>query len=109
MTQVLEQQTTEHPYIVIEPTLNEPMIAGTQIGVRLIAYYYRRQTAIEEIEEAHPELSPAAIHSAISYYLDHREEMDSSPIEAELAEAVAIHERNETAGSWVSSAEMPIS
>jgi len=101
-----EIQATGYPHIVIGPVLDEPMVEGTNITVRLIAHYYRQNAAVEEIERAHPALSPSAIHSAISYYLDHREEMDNSPIEAELAEVRAIIARNEAAGSYISSAEM---
>lgn len=101
-----ETRATGYPHIVIGPVLDEPIIEGTNITVRLIAYYYRQKAAVEEIERAHPALSLSAIHSAISYYLDHRDEMDKSPIEAELAEVSAIIQRNRTAGSYISGAEL---
>lgn len=101
-----EMRATGYPHIVMGSVLDEPMVEGTNITVRLIAYYYRQNAAVEEIEQAHPVLTPSAIHSAISYYLDHREEMDGSPIEAELAEVRAIIVRNEAGGSYISSAEL---
>ena len=101
-----ETGATGYPHIVVGPVLDESMIEGTNIAVRLIAHYYRQKAAVEEIERAHPALSPSAIHSAISYYLDHREAMDNSPIEAELAEVRAISERNRAAGSYISGAEL---
>lgn len=101
-----EVQPTEHPYIVIDPAVGEPMIRGTQITIHVIVYYYRLNAAVEEIERAHPELSPAAIHDALSYYLDHKQEIDEGKTQAELAEVNAIGARNKAAGSYVSSAEV---
>ena len=78
-----EIQPTEHPYIVRHPGIGngEPIVKGTRIAVRLIAGYYKRGDAVEEVERDYPFLSAAAIHDAISYYLDHQAE-----IEALLAE-----------------------
>ncbi len=103
----VEMQATEHPYIVTWVAFrNEPIIRDTRVSVRLIAHYYRAEMAIEEIERTHPELSPAMIHDAISYYLDHREEMDSSPLVAELDGMQATLERNRAEGTMVSGAAL---
>lgn len=74
-----EIQPTEHPYVVRHPTIGngEPIIKDTRIAVRLIAGYYKRGAAVEEIERDYPFLSAAAIHDAISYYLDHQEEIEA--------------------------------
>ena len=102
-----ELQATEHPYIVKWVAFrNEPIIRDTRISVRLIAHYYRAEMAIEEIERKHPVLSPAMIHDAISYYLDHCEEIDNSPLAAELSEMEATLKRNLAAGTMVSGAEL---
>ena len=81
---------TEHPHIVkVAGVLGgEPVIAGTRIGVAFIA---RLLQAVEpsEIIAAYPHLVPAAVYDAISYYLDHREEIDEligDSIAAALAE-----------------------
>lgn len=74
----VEIQPTEHPYIIRHFGIGsgEPLIKGTRIAVRLIAGYYKRGAAIEEIERDYPFLTAAAIHDAISYYLDHQEEIE---------------------------------
>ena len=81
-------QLTEHPYVVRHSGIGggEPIIKETRVAVRLIAGYYKRGAAIEEIERDYPFLSAAAIHDAISYYLDHQAE-----IEALIAENCIDH------------------
>lgn len=71
-------QPTEHPYIVRHPGIGsgEPIIKETRIAVRLIAGYYKRGAAVEEIERDYSFLSAAAIYDAISYYLDHQDEIE---------------------------------
>jgi len=73
-----EIQLTEHPYIVRHQGIGngEPIIKETRIAVRLIASYYKRGAAVEEIERDYPYLSAAAIYDAISYYLDHQAEIE---------------------------------
>lgn len=73
-----EIQATEHPYVVRHRGIGggEPIVKDTRIAVRLIAGYYRRGAAVEEIERDYPFLSAAAIHDAISYYLDHQTEIE---------------------------------
>lgn len=101
-----EMQATEHPYILIDPETGVPLIRGTRIAVHVIATYYRRNATVEEIERERPALSPAAIHDAISYYLDHREEIDNGEIAKLIEESRRIQERNDAEGTWVSGAEL---
>ena len=88
-----EIQPTEHPYIVRHTGIGngEPIVKDTRIAVRLIAGYYKRGAAVEEVERDYPFLSAAAIHDAISYYLDHQAE-----IEALIAENRIEHVLRET-------------
>jgi len=74
----IEIQPTEHPYVVRHPGIGngEPIIKETRIAVRLIAGYYKRGAAVEEIERDYTFLSTAAIYDAISYYLDHQTEIE---------------------------------
>lgn len=54
----------------------EPVIAGTRITVHDIAnMYVHNQSPLEWIVENF-DLSPAQIHAAISYYYDHKEQID---------------------------------
>lgn len=101
-----EVRATEHPYVVIDNGLGIPLIRGTRVSVHLVAYYYRQNMAVEGIARNHPTLSLAAIHDAISYYLDHQAEIDHGPIAELIAESAPIKARNDAAGTWVSSAEL---
>lgn len=101
-----EVQATEHPYVVIDVEMGVPYIRGTRVAIHLVANYFRRNAAIEEIEHNHPELSLAAIHDAISYYLDHREEIDNGAIAKLIEESQRVKARNDAEGTWVSSAEV---
>jgi uncharacterized protein (DUF433 family) len=49
-----------------------PVIRGTNIKVSLIASEYEHlDMAPDEIVEAHPHLTLAQVHAALSYYYDH--------------------------------------
>lgn len=81
--ETLPVQQTEHPYVVrIQGVCGgRPIIKGTRISIRHIAQLYKAGNLVEEMVQAHPQLSAAAIFDAISYYLDHQPE-----IEQEIAE-----------------------
>src|SRR3990170_1740120 len=70
---------TEHPHVVRVPGVlgGEPVIAGTRVGVAFIARLLQAGEEPSDIVAAYPNLVPAAIYDAISYYLDHRDEIDS--------------------------------
>jgi|SRR3989304_6413585 len=69
---------TEHPYIVRKSGVcgGSPIIDGSRITVRLIAQFVKTGSSAEEILSSYPHLSLAQIHDAISYYFDHREEIE---------------------------------
>jgi len=71
---------TEHAYITRTPGVcgGEPIIKGTRIAVRLIAEWYRKGCTADEILEYYPHLDLAKIYDALSYYHDHRKEMDKA-------------------------------
>ncbi|MBM4422139.1 MAG: DUF433 domain-containing protein [Chloroflexi bacterium] len=73
------EQRTEHPYVII--VNGQAMVRGSRIAVRLIAQMHREGDTVDDIQRSYPHLSAAAAHDAISYYLDHRAE-----IEEEIAE-----------------------
>lgn len=81
---------TEHPHIVRVPGVlgGEPIIAGTRVGVAFIARLVQAGEEPSEIVAAYPNLAPAAVYDAVSYYLDHREEIDALSAESTL-EALA--------------------
>ena len=68
------EQSTEHPHIVrVE---NVPTLRGTRLSVRLIAQMYRAGDSVDDILHSYPQLSVAVVHDAISYYLDHRADIE---------------------------------
>jgi uncharacterized protein (DUF433 family) len=73
-------EDTEHPHIVRLEGV--PTLRGTRLGVQLIAQMHRAGDAVDDILQTYPQLEPAAVHDAISFYLDHR---------AELEEEIAVH------------------
>lgn len=83
---------TEHPHIVRVPgvRLGRPIIRGTGMPVWLIAFLHNAGDSVETILRNYPHLQAAWIYDAISYYLDHRSEIDE-----ELSEqrSVNIEER----------------
>ena len=76
-------QSTEHPHIVRVAGIcgGRPTIKDSRIAVSHIAQLYKGGDTTDEILQAHPHLQAAAVYDAISYYLDHQQE-----IEQEIAE-----------------------
>ena len=87
----LTEHPTEHPHVV--SVAGTAMLRGTRIRLRLIAQMYRAGDNVEDILHTFPHLNATAIHDAISYYLDHRaeveKEMASARIESEMTAAGA--------------------
>ncbi len=80
----------------------KPRIAGTRIQVSLIAILSERNRMTpDEIVEGYPHLTLAQVHAALSYYWEHREE-----IEREIREEQMFVERfeQELKGAVASSA-----
>ena len=76
-------QETEHPYIVrVEGICGaRPAIKDSRLSVRHIAQMYKAGDTVEEILQAHPHLKAAAVYDAISYYLDHQQEIEQEILE----------------------------
>ena len=72
-------QTTAHCYITTEAGIlsGEPIIAGTRTPVRAIVELWRLGVAPEDIPQRLPHVSLAQVFDALSYYCDHREEINS--------------------------------
>jgi uncharacterized protein (DUF433 family) len=77
---------TEHPHIVRVPGIagGDPVIRGTRISVAFIARQLQAGDEPSDIIAAFPRINPAAIYDAISYYIDHREEIDAIIADATL-------------------------
>jgi uncharacterized protein (DUF433 family) len=83
-------QKTIHPYIVVDPAIcgGGPRIKGTRITVRTIAIAtLLHGLSPEELLAHYPHLTLAGIHDALSYYYDHREDVDREIAEHEALDS----------------------
>jgi uncharacterized protein (DUF433 family) len=72
----LDRSKVKHPYITRKRGVcgNKPTIAGTRIRVSQIAIEYERMGwTPDEIIQAHPHLTLAQVHDALSYYYENAE------------------------------------
>jgi len=69
---------TEHPYIERVPDIlsDEPIIKGTRTPVRAIVEHWKFGDSPEEIARQLSHLRLAQIFDALSYYDDHRDEIE---------------------------------
>lgn len=67
-----------HPYVERRPGVQggRPVIKGSRFPVSSIVQDYRRGLSVEEILYDFPSLRPEEVHDALSYYYDHRTEID---------------------------------
>src|SRR5579871_1728052 len=68
------------PHIVVAPGYcgGKPHVAGHRVKVQHIAVWHERQgLSPEEIVAEHPALTLADVYAALSYYGDHREQIDA--------------------------------
>ncbi len=79
-----------HPYIERRPGVQggRAVIKGSRFPVSSIVQDYRRGLSVEEILRDFPFLHPAEIHDALSYYYDHRAEIDQEIVELTDLDAV---------------------
>lgn len=75
-------QKIHYPYITINPDIlnGVPIIEESRVAVRTIAGYYQMGMDVDEILSTLPHLTPAQVHSALAYYFDHQNEIDSDLI-----------------------------
>lgn len=72
------ETVTQHPYIVRDDTIlsGEPIIKGTRTPVRAIVENWRLGLSPEEIVVHLPHLTLAQVFDALSYYSDHKDEIN---------------------------------
>jgi uncharacterized protein (DUF433 family) len=72
---MLTLETTQHvPLTIVEG--GTIRITGTRVSLDVVVRHYQRRESPEEIQEAFPTLKLADIYAVISYYLNHREEVE---------------------------------
>ena len=67
---------TEHPH-VWRNAKSRPVIGESGIEVHILAEYWRLGWSPAQLAEAYPYLEMSEILDALSFYLDHRDEVDS--------------------------------
>lgn len=69
---------TTYRYITSVPDIGggRPMIKGTRVLVKAIVGYYKMGLSVEEILEGLPQLTPAQVYEALSYYHDHKVDIE---------------------------------
>ena len=79
-----------HPYVERRPGVQggRPVIKGSRFPVSSIVQNHRRGLSVDEILRDFPHLAPAEVYDALSYYYDHRAEID-----AEIAELVSLNQQ----------------
>ena len=77
-------------YIVSRPGVQggSPCIRGTRVPVWVLAAIHKKGDTPEDILEMYTNLSAAQVYAALSYYYEHRAEID-----AEIAAQNVEHER----------------
>lgn len=76
-----------HPYITSRPDVGagRPIITGTRTRVANIVTYYKQGLSPEELAREFPHLSLSQIHDSLSFYYEHRQDIDRE-IDEELEE-----------------------
>ena len=77
MAIALQAKTYPHIGFDTEIADGKPIIVGTRITVRCIAGYYQMGMSADEILTTLPHLTPSQVHSALAYYFDHQDEIDT--------------------------------
>jgi uncharacterized protein (DUF433 family) len=90
----LKAVALEHPHVECRAGVQDgrPVIRGTRFPVSSIVQNHRRGLTVDEILLEFPHLSSAAVYDALSYYYDHRDQIDH-----EIADLVkAVNEAQES-------------
>lgn len=71
-------QETDHPYVERVPNIlsGEPVIKGSRTPIRAIVEHWKFGASPEEIVRKLPHLRLAQVFDALSYYDDHRDEIE---------------------------------
>lgn len=68
---------TNHKHINLDQQ-GEAYIDGSRVKVKQLIFHYRSGISIEEILEGFPNITAAQFFDALSYYHDHKEQVNES-------------------------------
>lgn len=68
----------KHAHVMRKPGIQggRPVITGTRIPVSTLALWHKQGKDVDAILELYPELRPAQVHDALSYYYDFQQEIE---------------------------------
>lgn len=75
----LAKPRQSHPYITSRKGIcgGSPVISGTRIPVWSVIKWYKIGFSIENIMKEFPQLLPAQVHDAFSYYYDNQPQIEN--------------------------------
>jgi uncharacterized protein (DUF433 family) len=78
--QMVTQQAVGYPHITSDERIlsGVPIVEGTRTPVRSIVTYFNMGMSVDEILIALPYLNFGLVFSALSYYFDHKAEIDAN-------------------------------
>ena len=71
--------------------MRSAVIRGTRVQVRMVVGYWKEGHAVEDILDALPHLRPAQVHDALSYYHDHRSEIEREIRQSSIPRVLRKH------------------
>jgi uncharacterized protein (DUF433 family) len=72
-----------HPYVTRKKGVcgGRSTVRGTRIPVWSLIQWYKQGMTIEDVMREFPQLKPAQVHDAFSYYYDNRKEIEKDMTE----------------------------
>lgn len=82
------KQKISHPYIQRKRGVcgGRLVITGTRFPVSSVVIQYQRGLTAEDILHDFPQLTPTQVYSALAYYFDHQQEIDTEIEQIRLTE-----------------------
>jgi type III restriction enzyme len=83
---VTAKRISKHPYVTQKKGVcgGRSVIRSTRIPVWSLIQWYKQGMTIEDIMREFPQLKPAQVHDAFSYYYDNRKEVEKDITENEM-------------------------
>jgi len=77
-----------HPYVTSKKGIcgGRSIVRGTRIPVWSLISWYKQGMTVEDVMREFPQLKPAQVHDAFSYYYDNRKEIEKDMAENEMAQ-----------------------
>ena len=80
------KRISAHPYVAKKKGVcgGRSIVRGTRIPVWSLIQWYRQGMTVEDVMREFPQLKPAQVHDAFSYYYDNRKEIEKDMTENEM-------------------------